>query len=365
MSGNGILFLIADLGSGGAQQVLSQIANHWAATGRRIGVATFTDEADDFFSLDDRIERIVLGGIADSGPVIDKLRNNYARVKAIRRALKQFSGHTAVSFIAPMNTLLVAASRGLAYRIIISERNDPARQSYGRAWDTLRRHLYKRADLVTANSRGALETLKGFVPAEKLAYLPNPLRAQPTPLPTDATERAPVFLNVGRLHEQKAQDVLIRAFANIQEKCPDWRLVILGEGSARDALEALAAELGVAHKIDLPGRVSDPFPHYRQASIFVLPSRWEGFPNTLMEAMSCGLPAIVSDATPGPLEVVRDHETGRVVPLDNVEALAEAMLKLAHEPEERLRLGQAGQRCMAPFALERVLEEWDHVIAGQ
>lgn len=362
MSDDGILFLIADLGSGGAQQVLSQIANHWAATGRRIGVATFSDESEDFFTLDNRIERIVLGGIADSGPVIDKLRNNYTRVKAIRGALKQFNGHTAISFIAPMNTLLVAASRGLAYQIIISERNDPARQSYGRAWDTLRRHLYKRADLVTANSRGAIETLKAFVPSEKLAYLPNPLRAQPDPSPTDAPERTPVFLNVGRLHEQKAQDVLIRAFADIHERCPEWRLVILGEGGAREELEALATDLGVAHKVDLPGRVSDPFPHYRQASIFVLPSRWEGFPNTLMEAMSCGLPSIVSDATPGPLEVVRDHETGRVVPSDNVKALADAMLQMAREPQECQRLGEAGQRCMAPFALEHVLDEWDRVI---
>ncbi len=362
MSGDGILFLIADLGSGGAQQVLSQIANHWAASGRRIGVATFTDESDDFFALDDRIERMTLGGIADSGPLVDKLRNNYARVKAIRRALKQFGGHTAISFIAPMNVLLVTASCGLAYRTVISERNDPARQSYGRAWDTLRRHLYRRADLVTANSRGAIETLKAFVPSKKLAYLPNPLRTQPNPFPGDTTERAPIFLNVGRLHEQKAQDLLIRAFAEVHEQCPDWRLAILGEGDAREALEALASSLGVAHKVNLPGRIADPFPHYWQAGVFVLPSRWEGFPNTLMEAMSCGLPAIVSDATPGPLEVVVDQETGRVVTAGDVDALAETMLHLSREPEERRRLGEAGQHRMAPFALDRVLEDWDRVI---
>ncbi len=363
MSGDGILFLIADLGSGGAQQVLSQIANHWAVTGRRIGVATFTDESDDFFALDNRIERMVLGGIADSGSLAEKLRNNFARVKAIRGALKQFGGHTAISFIAPMNVLLVAASRRLDYRIVISERNDPARQSYGRAWDGLRRNLYKRADLVTANSHGAIETLRAFVPPGKLAYLPNPLRPQPDPIAADRAERAPTFLNVGSLHEQKAQDLLIRAFADIHEQCPDWRLVILGEGGAREALEALAAEQGVAAKVEFPGRVADPFPFYRQSSIFVLPSRWEGFPNTLMEAMSCGLPAIVSDATPGPLEVVADQQTGRVVPAEDVEALADAMLQLARQPDERRRLGEAGRNRMTPFTLEQVLKEWDQIIA--
>lgn len=358
----GALFFIADLESGGAQQVLSQVANRWAADGRRIGVATFADPAGDFFKLDDRIERLVLGGIRRSDTPLQGLRNNIARVRSVRRAIKSFDPRIAIGFIAPMNILLVAASRGMSRRIVISERNDPARQSYGRQWDMLRRHLYPRADLVTANSRGALETLRAFVPDKKLALLPNPLRPFPESAAVKETGRRNVFLNVGRLHEQKGQDLLIRAFAAVADDLPDWQLVILGEGSARPALESLAKECGVADRVAMPGRVDNPFEHYRSAGVFVMSSRWEGAPNVLMEAMWCGLPSVVTDATPGPLELTEAGETGLVVPHDDIEALADAMAELARDPAKRARFGAAAHDRMQPFHLDAVITEWDRLI---
>lgn len=358
----GALFFIADLESGGAQQVLSQVANRWAADGRRIGVATFSDPAGDFFNLDDRVERLVLGGIKQSSTALQGLSNNLGRVRSVRRALRSFAPKVAIGFIAPMNILLVAASRGMGCRIVISERNDPARQSYGRQWDWLRRRLYPRADLVTANSRGALETLCTFVPGGKLALLPNPLRPFPDPETVGETKRKNVFLNVGRLHEQKGQDLLIRAFAAIADELPDWNLTILGEGSERQTLETLAGEDGISDRVIMPGRVSDPSEHYRSAGVFVMASRWEGAPNVLMEAMWCGLPSVVTDATPGPLELTEPGKTGLVVPQGDIDALAGAMAELARDPSKRAQFGSAAHKRMQPFHIDAVIEEWDRLI---
>ncbi len=362
-----LLIAIADLGGGGAQQVASQLANYWARAGRRVGVVTLAGREADVFALDPGIARYVIGGVGETRSPLEAALANARRVRALRRVLRAFDGGVALGFIAPMNVLLVLASRGLAYRTVISERNDPARQSFGRIWDGLRRALYPRADLVTANSHGALATLASFVPAGKLAHLPNPLRPLPpasTEAPDEASDEArePIFLNVGRLHAQKAQDSLIRAFARIADALPDWRLVILGEGPERARLEALVADAGLARRVTLPGHVADPFPFYRRAGVFVLPSRFEGTPNALLEAMACGLPAIVSDAIPDARRLIEAPGAGLIAPADDPRALARAMRRLGEDAALRQRFGTAARAAVQPFTLANVIKHWERAL---
>ncbi len=362
MSGDrsGIALVIADLGSGGAQQVLSQLANHWAAEGRRVGVVTLAGPEGDFFKLDDRVTRIVIGGIGDAANPLDALRRNLRRIAALRSALRRFRGRTAIGFIGPMNVLLLLAARGLGYRVVLCERNDPARQSFGRAWDLLRRWLYRFADVVTANSRGALASMRAYVPSDRLVFLPNPVR-RPGADPGTTGGREPVFLNVGRLHRQKGQDIAIAAFARIAAKLPGWRLVIVGEGSARVSLEQAIAAAGLHGRIELAGRVDDPFDWYRRASVFVFPSRHEGQPNALIEAMSSGLPVIVSEDVSAHRDLVTDGVEGLLVRGADAQALAEAMSALAEAPARRAAMGEAAARKVESYALDNVIAAWNAV----
>lgn len=357
---SGVVLAIADLGSGGAQQVLSQLANHWAADGRRVGVITLAGPESDFFKLNDNVTRIAVGGIGDAANPIDALRRNWRRVRALRAALKSFRGHTAVSFIGPMNVLLLLAARGLGYRVVVCERNDPARQSFGRAWDFLRRRLYRSAAVITANSEGALETMRAYAGAAKLVYLPNPVRRPATQ--ADPIDREPIFLNVGRLHRQKGQDILIAAFARTASDLPDWRLVIVGEGSARAELTRSIEEAGLQDRVTLTGRVDDPFDWYRRASMFVFPSRHEGQPNALIEAMSSGLPVIASDHVSAHRDLVTPGREGLLVHGEDVAALAEAMRALAGSSERRAAMGAAAVGKVAPYGLECVVAAWDAVV---
>lgn len=352
--------VINDMGSGGAQRVLINLLRAWSAAGRRVSLITFAGEEDDFHPVPDAVQRVVLGGVADSRGMLDALRNNLRRIARLRRALSEVGAPIVLSFIAPVNVLTVLAARGLGLRVIISERNDPGRQSFGRLWDALRRHVYPLADIVTANSQGALDSLRATVPPRRLALVPNPVAVPPEDSATEA--RAPVFLHVGRLHPQKAQDVLLPAFARIAADLPDWRLQIAGEGPLESDLKALCQRLGIAGRVDWLGRVVDPFPLYRLAGVFCLPSRHEGTPNALLEAMACGLPAIVSDASPGPLDYVRDSQTGLVVPAEDVDALAVAMRRLAADPALAHRLGAAGRKAVAICGLAPAVERWDDVV---
>ncbi len=173
---------------------------------------------------------------------------------------------------------------------------------------------------------------------------------------------APLVLCVARLVPEKAPDVLLEAFALCAKEFPECRLVLVGEGVLEAALRAQAARLGIAEQIDWCGLVEDPRPHYDTAQVFVLPSRIEGMPNALLEAMGCGLPVIVSDGTPGPLEVVEGGVTGLVVPVNDAVALAAALRLMLSDAQLRRRLGMAARERVLEYELSRSLAKWESAL---
>ncbi len=355
-----ITLVISDLGGGGAQRVLTLLANAWAKKGKRVCVITLADQSSDFFSLDPTVRRIVSGGIHQSSGFYEALSMNFRRIWNLRRSIKSSGAPIVVSFVGTTNLLTIMASVGLGLCVIISERNDPSRQSLGRIWDFLRRRLYKYADRVTANSHGVLEALADFTPRSKLYYVPNPLVA---PDETQKRDKLPLsILAVGRLHQQKGYDILLPAFARIASQAPDWRLDILGDGLLRDQLHQQAGDLNIADRIEWHGRVSQPFLFYSNAAIFVLASRYEGTPNAMLEAMACGLPVIVTDASPGPLEFVEDGVSGLVVPAENEQALADAMLRLINDADLRRSLSDMARLRVIELELPNALATWEQAI---
>jgi GalNAc-alpha-(1->4)-GalNAc-alpha-(1->3)-diNAcBac-PP-undecaprenol alpha-1,4-N-acetyl-D-galactosaminyltransferase len=352
--------VISDLSAGGAERVFSQLANAWAAEGRLVLVVTLSDEKADFFRLSPQIRRISVGGLAPSHGLVGAIGANIRRLIALRRAFKACGAPRVLSFTGSMNAMTVLAAWGLGLQICISERNDPERQSLGRVWDFMRRRTYPMADRVTANSHGALSSLAQFVPADKLMFVPNPIAQSQSS--ASVPHSGPMILNVGRLTPQKGQDVLIDAFARIASANKEWRLAFVGKGKCDVALRQRAERLGIADRVAFVGRVNDPFPYYRAAEIFALPSRFEGSPNALLEAMNTSLPCIVSDASDGPLEYVEDGKTGLVVASGDVEQLAAALVKLMQAPDLRARLGQAGRRRLQGQTMETVLDIWSRAL---
>jgi GalNAc-alpha-(1->4)-GalNAc-alpha-(1->3)-diNAcBac-PP-undecaprenol alpha-1,4-N-acetyl-D-galactosaminyltransferase len=395
-----LILVCNSLDAGGIERVVSTLANEWSRRGRRVCVITQYDRAR-FYSLDAEvhhvvIERGVAGHVAElpsrlksrvqemafvkrrrllkpprgasEKPLAEKLyRLNFGvffayETRALRRAIERVESPLVVSFGTSLNILTLKACRGLGRRVVISERSDGGLQGWGR----LSRRFYDRADVVTANSRGALRGLESFVDPNKLAFVPNPLVLPNGNGNGGATHagRAPLFLTVGRLVRDKACDVLLDAFAMLGREFDDWRLSVVGVGYLKDALAAQAEALGVAPRVTWHGIVRDPHAFYRAASVFVLPSRTEGMPNALLEAMGSGLPVVVSDGTPGPLELVEDGVTGLVVPVDDAAALAAALARLALDADLRRRLGEAARERVrvSEHELPRALAAWEFVI---
>ena len=288
------------------------------------------------------------------------------RYRRLRALLQQQRPKRVLALLTKTNILCSAAVWDLPIHLVVSERNDPRLQSIDRLWSRLRCVYYRRADVVTANTEGVLEALQAMGPWQRLALLPNPL---PTALTLQDSHEPPVHreaevLAVARLVPQKGLDVLIRAFASLPESVRDgWSLTLVGDGPELATLQALASDAGLRDLVHFEGFRSDPLVFMRRASIFALPSRFEGMPNALLEAMAAGLPSVVTDASPGPLEMVRNGHQGLVVPTDDVSAFAAALQKLMLDGDLRNRCGVAARTTLRALDWDVVESHWRSVLA--
>ena len=173
----------------------------------------------------------------------------------------------------------------------------------------------------------------------------------------------PVVLAIGRLTRQKGFDRLICAFARVARTEPDWTLRICGRGPEHERLAGMVAERGLQDRVALPGAVADIGAEFARASIFVLSSRFEGFPMVILEAMSKGLPVVSFDCATGPADMVEDGRTGFLVPEGDVGGLARALRALARDEPLRRRLGAAGAERVEAFSPARVGARWDALLA--
>ncbi len=354
-----IVFENSDLEDGGAQRVVSRLVRHWVERGLGVAVVTLSRPETDFFGLPGGATRIVAGGIGSFGGAPASVVRNIWRLFLLRGALKKANAKVVIPFVGRTVVQTLLANCGLGSPVIACERNDPSAQSLGWAWDKLRRFTYPRATVVTANSTGALEYMASFVPTDRLRIVRNPVKQVDM---SGASDRLPVFLVVGRLVRQKGHEHILRAFASVASRLEGWQLWILGQGDLEEQLRRSCADLGIADRVVWHGLVSDPGSYYRRASVFVSASAYEGMPNAMLEAMTSCLPVVVSDASPGPLEIVENGQSGLVYSLASPEGLAKAMASIADDPGLRDRLGEAGRLAVRQFSEDRVFEEWDRLV---
>ena len=273
-----------------------------------------------------------------------------------------------LSLLTKTNLLCCQALWDSPARLVVSERNDPRLQRLRFPWTLLQGWLWSRADCITANTVGVLEGLKSCFPQHEAAMkpLPNPLvlsslRESEEALLREGGEGG--FLAVCRLVHQKGIDVLIHAYAALPLSIrSEWPLTIAGDGPERSSLEQLVHRLLPVGQVRFLGFQAEPMSLYRSADVFVLPSRFEGMPNALLEAMGFGMAVVVSNASPGPLEVVADGKTGLVVRSEDVQSLANAMERIALDHSLRDQLGQAAQKLMQKQAWPALDGVWRDVL---
>lgn len=360
-----ITIIISSLSSGGAERVSVNLANAWANRGWDVTIVTFASADLDFYSLNCAIHRVALDLSGDSNNFLQAIWANFRRVMALRRLLQERKPDLVLGMMAVSSVLAILSSIGLSCHVLACERIHPPRLPLGRIWSFLRRRTYPHARRVVALTEETSQWLKTHVPGCCTVVIPNPVlfplpSVEPLISPEKiALEQRPFLLAVGRLAKQKGFDYLIKSFATITLKWPKWDLIILGEGPNREQLETLITSLDLKRCVKLPGRAGNVADWYHAAGLYVMSSLFEGFPNTLVEAMAHGCPAVSFDCDTGPRDIIRHKTDGLLVPVGDVAALAKALDQLINDAELRIQYGLRAIDARERFSLERILTLWD------
>ena len=278
----------------------------------------------------------------------------------------------------PNLTALWAKRRtDVATRVVISEHGHLSRDLQSRRRPKWRkrfvgpvfRRFYPWADAIVGVSNGVADDLSSLadLPRQRITTIYNPvvtsaLHAQaraPLDHPWFRPDAPPVVLGIGRLHRQKDFPSLLSAFARVRAQRP-VRLVILGEGRLRAELEMLARTLGIAADVAMPGFVENPYAYLARAAVFALSSASEGLPTVLIEALACGCPVVSTDCPSGPAEILDGGKYGRLVPVGDDAALAQAICDTLDHVPPREKLIERGQF----FSVDRAVEQYERLLLG-
>lgn len=353
--------VIRSLTGGGAEHVMTLIGKYWAERDVQVSLITSAPVSSDAYTLHPAIKRIDLA--FDRPSLFSRLGFPW-NLRMLRRAIQRENNPVVLSFMDRSNIPVILATRGLRTKVIVAERIDPRPQCRSRINRLLMRLCYPKADAVTVMTENVkLEWAETFLSPEKVHVIHNPVRQRDAdaPLPDWLPEK--FICCMGRLHPQKGFDRLFTILPEIFLQFPKHKLVILGEGAYRGELEKRLADMGLTERVLLPGFLSFPHSVMRRAELFVLSSRYEGFPNALLEAMSLGMPVVSFDCPSGPSTLIAHGRDGILVPNGNLVLLQNSICALLANPEKRNAMGAAArEKILNNCALPMIMDKWEQLI---
>jgi glycosyltransferase involved in cell wall biosynthesis len=394
-----LAFLLSDLTGGGVQRMVTILARAFAARGARVDIVVCAPGGELSRDLPAEVEVVPLRRCGPLSARVAVFRADPGAARLLARSmLSPRHGSTTLAYLPSLaqylrtarpDTLFAATSylnidavlaRRLAAvptRLVLSERTHfssgkPRKDWRRRHLGAAMRHAYLQADAIVAVSDGVAVDLAEAVgiPSAAITTLHNPTLtpdlatrlAQPVEHPWFAAGGPPVVLSIGRLAHQKDFPTLLRAFARVHERRP-LRLAIGGKGSPMQVarVHELADQLGIRADVTVLGFLSNPLPYMARAAVFVLSSRYEGFPNVLVEALAAGTPVVSTDCPSGPREILDNGAYGSLVEVGDDAALAEAIARTLDDPPAADRLRARA----AAFDYDSAIAGYQAVLLGE
>lgn len=324
-----LLLVLPSLERGGGERVLLQLARSFLAAGREVHIAALLGGGPLRAHVPDGaiLHELVDATRAPEGFAL--ARRAFPKLVSLVRRIKP---HAVLSTMTGTNLLTVLACMRArtGSRLVLREA-----ASLVNAKSALKRQamrwLYRRADALVAVSGGIAQDLRGLgLTEDRIHVIHNPVDADRLRkltvigLPLEVRDKMPYVISIGRLAEQKDQQTLLRAYAESALR-GSHHLIIVGDGDQRATLECMVQDLGISDRVVLTGALDNPYHLLANASLHVLSSRWEGYPNVLLEALALGVPVVSTDCPHGPRELLSAGRYGRLAPVGDSVALARVM----------------------------------------
>ncbi|RKI83994.1 glycosyltransferase family 4 protein [bacterium 0.1xD8-71] len=350
-----IAFYIGSLHKGGAERVFVNLAEYFRQEGYRVTMVTQYRKEEEYI-LPTGIARVIseIGENEISG---SRVLNFCRRVKKLHLIWKERQPDLVLSCIGKNNFMTVVTTMGTKTRPVVSVVGEAREEYPGRLMRMLANLLFPCAAGVILQTERSRAFFSGRV-GKRAVILPNSLNPDFI-RPRYEGERELQIVSVGRMDANKNQEMMIRAFAALNDKYPQYGLTIYGDGELHAYLKELADKLGVGERVELPGVIPNVAQRIEKASLFLLTSYSEGVSNALIEALATGLPVIATDVpSGGTVELMTDGVNGLIIPAGDQKALEEAMDKLLGDPAYAQKLGREAARIQERLAPERVNGLW-------
>jgi len=348
-----MVFIISSLGSGGAERVLTLLANYFSKN-NDVTILTFSNN-EPFYPLNKNIKLIKLNLIKESHNIFETIINSIKRVLVLKKVLKDIDADINISFMTHTNIISIIATKLNGQKSIISERI--AYDFYNsKILNFTRKIIYPWSDLLIVQTNSDKEHYIDILNTDKIEVIYNPIET----IDCDNIKKENIILSVGRLETQKGFDSLIKAYNKIVDI--NWKLFIIGEGSQKEKLNNLVKEYNLDNKVFLIGNQKNIFEWYKKSSIFVLSSIREGFPNVLLEAMSCGCAVVSFDCPYGPGEIIENEVNGILVENQNINKLALAIKDLIDNDKLRESISKNAIKVRDKYSIINIANKWEEVI---
>lgn len=349
-----IVFFTMGLNKGGAERVITTLSEKYVKEGHKVTIVTCINE-NSKYELQEKVYHYKLDS---SKPHKNRILRFFARRNSLCDLLKSLKPSIVVSFLPEPNILAVSLKNKFNFPILVSERNSPSDLYKNPIISSIMKKVYKRANGVVFQTKEAQNYFNNLDTVSQSIIIPNPINSV---FFNNKKERSPnkTFVSVGRLATQKNHKMLINAFKQINDKFPEYNLVIYGEGKLRTELEEQITKLNLVDKVFLLGVKHNLNNIIYNNKAFLLSSNYEGLPNALMEAMALGLPVISTDARPGgPRSLITNKFNGLLVSNNSQEEFYEAMKYIIENPLEAEKMGKQAKKYAEKFKDDRISELW-------
>ena len=348
-----IAFCIPSLGSGGAERVMSVLANKFTERGHEVSIIMLSNYKC-VYPLSEKITVETLN--CDDDGCLPFVKRYPLRLKKIRNAVKKIKPDVVISFMSETNTDVCFALKGMRIPVIVSERNDPAIDPASKMKQLMRRMAYTKPMGFVFQTPDAQSYFSKRI-QKKSRIILNPLADYlPEPYYGDREKR---IVAVGRLNKQKNFPMLIDAFSEFVKKHPEYVLEIYGEGPIESQIANYISDKGLVDKVILKGFCKDVHTHTLNASMFVMSSDFEGMPNALLEAMAIGLACISTDCPcGGPGMLIESYKNGILVPVNDSSKMYDAMSFMAENPQKAEEMSKNAVEIRHMANVETITDEW-------